>query len=273
MTYKQSIPQMDREFFDRLCKHFAQNTLYLKHWLDIIYNMNSIKRLIISLLATVSLLNFGVVTAQQDELLPPEQAFALQAWIENNSLVAEFQIADGYYMYRERFDFQVESDNARFDTPIIPDGKIKNDEFFGEMEVYRNAVRIELPIIYQSTDTGFLRVKTTSQGCADIGVCYPPLQQSLDIDTSSTARVYPTAYEAPIASQPDDNVQILQALLGDRLPAANRQPRPTWISLRRIVVHYQSCNYWGSHQASPMKKRSRTPIQLSNYRQNSMPIM
>ena len=177
--------------------------------------MNSIKRLIISLLAAASLLNFGVVSAQEDELLPPEKAFALQAWIENNSLIAEFQIAPGYYMYRERFDFQVESSGARFDTAIIPDGKIKNDEFFGDMEVYRDSVRIELPIIYASTDTEYLRVKTSGQGCADIGVCYPPLQQSLDIDTTSTARVYPTAYQAPTESQADDNVQLLQALLGE----------------------------------------------------------
>ncbi len=172
-------------------------------------------RLIISLIAAASLLNFGAVTAQEDELLPPEEAFALIAWVENNSLIAEFQIAPGYYMYRERFDFQVESDGARFDTSIIPKGKIKNDEFFGDMEVYRDSVRIELPIIYASTNTGNLRVKTSGQGCADIGVCYPPLQQSLDIDTTSTARVYPTAYEAPTEPQDDNNVQLLQALLGE----------------------------------------------------------
>ncbi|MDH5355811.1 MAG: protein-disulfide reductase DsbD family protein, partial [Gammaproteobacteria bacterium] len=180
------------------------------------------KRLIVPLLVAASLLNFGAVKAQEGELLPPEKAFALAAWMENNSLIAEFQIAPGYYMYRERFDFQVESANARFDTAIMPDGKIKNDKFFGDMEVYRDSVRIELPIIYESTKAAFLKVKTTGQGCADIGVCYPALNQSLDIDTRSTARIYPTAYQAPIEPQIDDNVQKLQALLG----ASNSSTEP-----------------------------------------------
>ena len=56
------------------------------------------------------------VAAQDDDLLPPEQAFALSAWVEGDSLVAEYQIAPGYYMYRERFEFELESSDqpARF---------------------------------------------------------------------------------------------------------------------------------------------------------------
>ena len=85
-----------------------------------------------------------LLQAQEEELLPPEEAFSLSAWIEGDALIAEYQIAPGYYMYRERFDFQIESSDApaRFDVAVLPDGKVKEDEFFGKMETYRNSVKI-----------------------------------------------------------------------------------------------------------------------------------
>jgi thiol:disulfide interchange protein DsbD len=156
--------------------------------------------------------------AQSDELLPPEQAFGLVAWMEGDRLIAEYDIAQGYYMYRQRFDFQIESGNARFDTAIMPDGKIKNDEFFGDMEVYRGKLRIVLPVLPSKQQTLNLIVKATGQGCADIGVCYPPLSQTLNVNTASSARIIPTAYlaRASLTSNEDSkNVSALQALLSD----------------------------------------------------------
>jgi thiol:disulfide interchange protein DsbD len=156
--------------------------------------------------------------AQSDELLPPEQAFSLVAWMEGDRLIAEYDIAQGYYMYRQKFDFQIESGNARFDTSIMPDGKIKNDEFFGDMEVYRGKLRIVLPVLPSKQQTLNLIVKATGQGCADIGVCYPPLSQMLNVNTASNARIMPTAYLARTSvtsSEDSKNVAALQALLSD----------------------------------------------------------
>ena len=159
------------------------------------------------------------VQAQEEELLPPEEAFNLSAWVEDGALVAEYQIAPGYYMYRERFDFQVDSSDApaRFDVALIPDGKIRHDEFFGEVETYRNSVRIVLPIIFEGTPANTLTVKAVSQGCADIGVCYPPLKQALAVKLASTERFIPTAWTASNADRANvnDDVAALQALLGE----------------------------------------------------------
>jgi thiol:disulfide interchange protein DsbD len=160
-----------------------------------------------------------VIQAQEEELLPPEEAFSLSAWIEGDALIAEYQIAPGYYMYRERFDFQIESSDApaRFDVAVMPDGKIKEDEFFGKMETYRNSVRIKLPLLFDGAPASSLQVKMTSQGCADIGVCYPPLKQSLAVDLASNDRITPTAWvanKAPAESLGGD-VAALQALLAE----------------------------------------------------------
>jgi thiol:disulfide interchange protein DsbD len=169
--------------------------------------------------ASILLLVLGTSTpvlAQEEDLLPPEEAFALTAWVEGDTLVAEYRIAPGYYMYRERFEFQIESSDApaRFDVAMIPTGKIKNDEFFGKMETYRDSVTVKLPLLYENTPATRLQVKAVSQGCADIGVCYPPLKQSLAVDVASSARITPTAWVAASATaNQSSDVAALQALL------------------------------------------------------------
>jgi len=160
-----------------------------------------------------------VSQAQEQELLPPEEAFSLSAWVEGDTLITEYKIAPGYYMYRERFDFQIETSDtpARFDAAVIPDGKVKEDEFFGKMETYRNSVKIKLPLLFDGKAANSLQVKMTSQGCADIGVCYPPLKQSLAVELASNARIIPTAWvanKAPAESLGGD-VAALQALLAE----------------------------------------------------------
>ena len=169
------------------------------------------------LLLLVALAWTSPVTAQDGELLPPEEAFALTARVDGDSVIAEYRIAPGYYMYRERFEFSVEdSDSPAALAPMIaPPGKIKFDEFFGEMETYRSQVRIELPITYTDPRPGRLTVKAVSQGCADIGVCYPPQKQALAVNLASAETILPTAWSAP-ASQPteaDGDIAALQALL------------------------------------------------------------
>jgi thiol:disulfide interchange protein DsbD len=170
-----------------------------------------------------------LLQAQEEELLPPEEAFSLSAWVEGDALVAEYQIAPGYYMYRERFDFQIESSDTptRFDVAVIPDGKIKEDEFFGKMETYRDSVRITLPLLFDGSAASKLKVKATSQGCADIGVCYPPLKQALAVNLASSNRVIPTAWVASSAASESisGEVAALQALLDEVTTNLENEPQ------------------------------------------------
>jgi len=167
--------------------------------------------------------------AQEEELLPPEQAFSLSAWVDGDQLVAEYRIAPGYYMYRERFDFQIESSDApaSFGTAQMPPGKHKQDEFFGDIETYRERVTIRLPIRFEAGAASQLQVKATSQGCADIGVCYPPLKQALAIDLQSNARVVPTAWGAdPVGIAAGDDIATLQSLLAEVTTNLDKQQAP-----------------------------------------------
>jgi thioredoxin:protein disulfide reductase len=116
--------------------------------------------------------------AFETELLPAEQAFALEAGIiEGDRIRAAWTIADGYYLYRDKFRFSTAQEGIRLGDPVIPPGKRTQDEFFGEIETYRHQVIIEIPVSGAPGAPADFELRVTSQGCADIGVCYPPHTQ------------------------------------------------------------------------------------------------
>lgn len=121
-------------------------------------------------------------TAQTSgELLEPEKAFRISARaLDRRSVEIEFKIAQGYYMYRNRFSFATESGKLLADVEI-PRGKEKVDAFFGKSETFRELVRIRVPLAPEDVKAGGVKLKVTSQGCADVGVCYAPIEQLVNV--------------------------------------------------------------------------------------------
>lgn len=115
-----------------------------------------------------------------EDFLPPEQAFRFSARLTDDAHAeVSYQVAEGYYLYRERFAFKAAG--ATLGAPIIPPGKVKFDETFNkEVETHRGVVTLRVP--YQADGPFVLTV--TSQGCSDKGLCYSPME--------STARLVPT---------------------------------------------------------------------------------
>jgi thiol:disulfide interchange protein DsbD len=111
-----------------------------------------------------------------DELLEPEKAFRFSARPVDDGVEVRFAIADGYYMYRERFRFDAKGD-VRLGKPEFPAGIAHKDEFFGEMQIYRKDVRIRIP----AQGSGRLELNVVSQGCADVGVCYVPMESQASL--------------------------------------------------------------------------------------------
>jgi thioredoxin:protein disulfide reductase len=117
-----------------------------------------------------------------DNLLEPEKAFRFSARTpDEGSVEVRFAIADGYYMYRERFRFDAAGSGIRLGAPEFPEGTVHKDEFFGEMHIYRKDVRIRIPV----QGSGAFDLKVTSQGCADAGVCYIPMESSAALRVSA----------------------------------------------------------------------------------------
>lgn len=137
-----------------------------------------------------------------EEFLEPEKAFrfSVRAADERHVEVL-FQITPNYYMYRERFS--VTSSDATLGAVVLPQGKVKFDETFQkDVETYRNELRVRVPVEKAPARFG---LSVVSQGCADAGLCYPPM--------TSTAQVSLAAFGG------DGSARVTAANV-DALPAA-----------------------------------------------------
>jgi thiol:disulfide interchange protein DsbD len=147
-----------------------------------------------------------------DNLLEPEKAFRFSARaLDASTIEVHFAIADGYYLYRERFRFSAEGNPAvRLGTPQLPRGIRHKDEFFGEVETYRQEVRVRIA----AEGNGRFDLKVVSQGCADAGVCYVPMESkaSLRLDgagEAATARFSVYASDIDIARLFEGNFAVV----------------------------------------------------------------
>lgn len=117
------------------------------------------------------------------EFLPPDQAFRLfAAPLSANRIRLTWEIAPGYYLYRNRLKISITSAGARLGALDLPVGQSKTDEYFGTQQVYHNELVATLPIERDTASAPLtVPVKVTYQGCADAGLCYPPITKLLPV--------------------------------------------------------------------------------------------
>lgn len=113
------------------------------------------------------------------DFLPVREAFQLSL-VESTpqSIKLRFVATEGYYLYRHRFQFRADPADVTLGPAQLPKGEQKHDEYFGDVEVYRGVLDVELP----RTDQRAFTLIVTYQGCADKGLCYPPETERLGID-------------------------------------------------------------------------------------------
>ena len=118
------------------------------------------------------------VARAADDFLEPEKAFAFSVKaLDAKSVEVMFAIAPGYYLYREQFKFA--ADSAVLGAAVLPPGKTKFDETFQKnVETYRESIRIVVPVAQAGAE---FRLVIMSQGCADAGLCYPPMQSNASV--------------------------------------------------------------------------------------------
>lgn len=137
--------------------------------------------------AILSVLAFFITSnlfaASQADLLRPSEAFKLSTEvIDGKNIKATWSIAEGYYLYLDKIDFISNSEENLIAEFVKPEGKEKKDPAFGNVMTYRGKVSFDLPVERGSSEATKLTLLSKSQGCADIGLCYPPQKQTLDID-------------------------------------------------------------------------------------------
>lgn len=170
-------------------------------------------RFLFALLFSLSFTN--LVLAQ--DFLDPAIAFKAEASMRDAAtLEVRFTVADGYYLYRERFEF--DALGARLGVPVIPPGKIKYDENFEkDVETYHQGLVVSIPV---KADADF-QLKVTLQGCADAGLCYPPMDLLLPVSVAGAKGVVEGVSSAGVTgltdAVQDEGFSLSAALRGGNL--------------------------------------------------------
>jgi thioredoxin:protein disulfide reductase len=163
----------------------------------------------------LNLLCFAAMAlAAQPDLLEPEKAFRFSARaLDASNIEVRYQIADGYYLYRERFAFAAAPNSVKLGAAQIPEGKKKKDDFFGEVQTHRGELKIIVPLA--DAGGGKIALTATSQGCADVGVCYVPMESKVQLVMAGG-----TAIVAGGIGGTRDQVDPLARLMGKTAPNA-----------------------------------------------------
>lgn len=117
--------------------------------------------------------------------LPPDVAFKLSLnAINANTLEAQFTVAPGHYLYRERIQFLVNAGTNKAPTPTIasiqlPKGELKNDANFGEQAVFHHDFSGQITL---SQPLNSVSITAIYQGCSEKGLCYAPIKKILNVN-------------------------------------------------------------------------------------------
>lgn len=125
----------------------------------------------------------------QSEFLDPDIAFVPSVEVRDaHTLVARWRIADGYYLYRDKLGFELgETGRAKLAAARLPPGQIKRDEFFGRVAVLYHEAEALLPLERTDPRPTEVALRLHYQGCADAGLCYPPMTREVALSLPAAA--------------------------------------------------------------------------------------
>src|SRR5271170_2720588 len=128
----------------------------------------------------------GAARNSGDQFLQPDEAFKFDAIADGTDRVRlNWEIADGYYLYRARIKVITPSAAAQLGAAQMPAGQIKNDEYFGKQEVYHHELTALVPVARAVAGSFELPLQVTYQGCAEAGLCYPPITRNVTVHLSA----------------------------------------------------------------------------------------
>lgn len=119
-----------------------------------------------------------------NELLKPEQAFEFSANVKNDhTLYVSWEIAPNYYLYREKIKLElIDAKGVKLGNFTIPKGLPKHDEAFGNVEIFSGDLNFSVPLIRESNAAQTITLRASFQGCAERGVCYPPMKKEIVLE-------------------------------------------------------------------------------------------
>ena len=144
--------------------------------------------------------------ANEQTFLDPDTAFVLSIQpIADNQLRAVFQIANGYYLYRQKIRFESMDASSPLGQYTLPPGEMQDDEYFGRVSIYPQDVAVNLPLLNQRSSNEVV-IKASYQGCAKKGICYSPIEKIIPVVFNNTS--------GPDPRQTSTSSMTLESLIG-----------------------------------------------------------
>lgn len=196
-----------------------------------------------SLFSKLQELGINLGQQNQQELLPPDEAFKMSVDVrDENTLIAKFTPAKNYYLYRDKIAFESHEPGIFIEKITLPKGKMKEDLTFGHVEVFYEpfqaiiSLRREAPAPEQT-----LTLATTYQGCNEpVGVCYAPIKKdvSLTLPALKAIDAVANAVSGQATAAPyDATADLFQQSPQSRAPAIETEAY-------KIDRMFDTGNYW-----------------------------
>ncbi len=149
----------------------------------------------------------------ESDFLPPDRAFVLSAESDSpDRIVLRWDIADGYYLYRDKVKVAAPGGGVQLGTPAIPGGETEEDEYFGEQVVFFREMVANVPVSARA-GTPDVALQVTYQGCASEGLCYPPIHKDVRVTLAAPGSGSPALSGDARAGR----MQSEQDLLADKI--------------------------------------------------------
>ena len=167
--------------------------------------------------STIGSLFSGLFNAPSNELLEPDEAFNFSASInKHQQLALNWRIAKGYYLYQKKIAATIiEPNTLSIGTINFPEGQQKTDEIFGETLVYYNDVTLIAPFSTPLKQQTKITIEVSFQGCADIGVCYPPMKKRLTLSLQASEEINTPSKPSSTSKLLSEHDQIANSLFSN----------------------------------------------------------
>ena len=186
-----------------------------------------------SLITQLTLLIAGLtwvlaVHASDEDPLRPEEAYRYVISDTGDTVEVDWAIEDGYYLYRNKLSFSSDTDNIVLGDPELPEGLEHEDEFFGKQQIYRKHFFVRVPYTVRGDRPESIQFVIKSQGCADMGLCYPPQTWTEQLTLRQIAAQTPKLDLGTIGDLGNDFLPVDQAFRPILIPVDGNTVDVTW---------------------------------------------
>lgn len=134
------------------------------------------------------------VEPAQQEFLHPDDAFRFElSAMGPDAVLARFSIEPGYYLYKDKLSIESADPAVTVERVRLPEGKPKTDEYFGDVVVFYDGLDAQAGLVRDSATAKTVPFELQYQGCAEDGICYPPVTKQVSLRLPAAGAAAPGA--------------------------------------------------------------------------------